>query len=71
MPDTQTPTEIADNERAMLIREARDRAARRIGTSTSIGAADAAQGDLKFAVNRIEALSEAQLLEKANLRRLK
>ncbi|MEX3983697.1 hypothetical protein AB4Y45_32465 [Paraburkholderia sp. EG287A] len=69
MPDNLSPAEVVDLERTTLIKEANDRAANRIGRATSIGAADAARNDLKFAVKRIEALTDAQLTEKANARR--
>lgn len=68
MPDNLSPAEVADFERTTLIKEANDRAAIRIGRATSIGAADAARSDLKFAVKRIEAFTDAQLIEKANSR---
>lgn len=68
MDNTSSIREIAETERALLAREAEDRAANRIGRATSIGAADAAQSDLKYALKRIDALTDAQLIEKANAR---
>lgn len=62
--------DVADAERALLTREAEDRAAARISTATTIGAADAARMDLKFARRRIDALTDEQLIEKANRRSL-
>jgi hypothetical protein len=68
MPEKLSPADVAALERTTLIKEANDRIANRISRATSIGAADAAQSDLKFAVRRIEALTDAQLIEKANAR---
>lgn len=60
--------ESADEVRARLIREAHERAARRIGLSSSIASADAAQYDLNRALEKIHALSENELSLRAQER---
>lgn len=57
--------ESPDEVRARLTREAQDRFAQRMQNATSVSAGDAAMHDLNYAIRRIKALTEAQLMQKA------
>lgn len=57
--------ESPDEVRARLTREAQDRFAQRMQNVTSVSASDAAMHDLNYAIRRIKALTDAQLMQKA------
>lgn len=57
----ETPVEI----HMQLTREAEDRLALRLQSATSIGSGDAALRDHKFAIRRIDALTDDELSARA------
>lgn len=57
--------ETPDQVRERLIKEAESRVATRFQNATSIGASDSAMRDHKFALNRIHAMTDADLTQRA------